>query len=146
MSIKQKLFVKKYLENNGNATEAAFEVYNVKNRNVAHSIGSENLRKPTIQQAIREALQAKGLTPESISEYLKEAIVSGLGQKSTNSDALRGIDLYAKLVGGYDQVSIQETYKMKLQRMNSKELQLELEKVHAETTRLIDDLRDLRRH
>lgn len=35
MKLKQKLFVEKYIKNNGNGTQAALEVYDVKNANSA---------------------------------------------------------------------------------------------------------------
>ncbi len=140
MRIKQQLFVKKYIQNKGNATEAAFEVYNVKNRNVAAATASRLLRNVNIQQGIRQSLEAQGLTPESIAEYLKRAIVSGLGEKATNADSLRGLDLYAKLTGAYESVVIEQSYKMKLEKMNSKELKIELEKITKHSAELMKDL------
>lgn len=140
LTLRQGQFVKKYIEKKGNGTQAALEVYDVKNANVAHSIASENLRKPAIQQKIREALEAKGLTPESIAEYLKRAIVSGIGVKATNADSLRGLDLYAKLTGAYESVVIEQSYKVKLQKMGHKELKIELEKLTKTSNSLINDL------
>lgn len=140
MKLKQKLFVKKYIEKNGNGTQAALEVYNVKNASSAAATASRLLRNVNIQQAIRQALEASGLTPESISEYLKKAIVSGLGEKSTNSDSLRGIDLYARLTGGYEPIVVQQTYKMKLEKMSNKDLKIELEKTQRLSSELLNDL------
>lgn len=140
MTLKQRLFVKKYIENNGNGTQSVLETYSTVDPNVAGAISSENLRKPSIQREIRQALETKGLTPESISGYLKKAIVSGLGQRATNSDSLRGIDIYARLTGGYEPVVIQQTYKMKLEKMNSKELKIELEKTQRLSSELLKDL------
>jgi phage terminase small subunit len=51
MTTKQKLFIKEF-QATGNATESAHKVYKVKNRHVAKSIGSENLSKPVIKQAL----------------------------------------------------------------------------------------------
>ncbi len=143
MTIKQRLFVKKYIQNNGNGTQAALEVYDVKNTNVAHSIASENLRKPTIQLEIRRSLEAEGLSPQSIGRYLKEAIVSGLGQKATNADSLRGLDLYAKLTGAYDRQDIEQSYKLTLSKLNSKELKMELEKITKQSASLINDINNM---
>lgn len=56
-TIKQRKWTKKYIET-GNATEAAMQVYNCKNRKVAESIGSENLRK----LAFPELMEDMGLT------------------------------------------------------------------------------------
>lgn len=48
----QKGFVKDFVKT-GNATEAAQRNYKVKNRNVARSIGNENLTKPAILKEIK---------------------------------------------------------------------------------------------
>lgn len=52
---KQRGFVKDYIATES-ATEAAARNYKVKDRIVAKAVGSENLTKPYIQDAIREAL------------------------------------------------------------------------------------------
>lgn len=101
MTLKQKLFVKKYIDNKGNGTKAALDSYDVKNYNTAHSIASENLQKPTIRRAIELALESVGLNDNSISEMLRDATVAGIGVKATNSDSLRGIDMLLKLKGVY---------------------------------------------
>lgn len=62
MTIRQKLFFKKYFEF-GNATEAAMQVYNVKKRSTAAQIGYENLRKPDIKQALRSYFERAERTP-----------------------------------------------------------------------------------
>jgi phage terminase small subunit len=48
LTLKQRKFAGEYLDT-GNATEAADRAYKPKNRNTAHAIGAENLRKPTIR-------------------------------------------------------------------------------------------------
>lgn len=53
---KQKKFADKYLEN-GNATQAAVESYNVKSRDVARKVGSENLTKPDIEAYLQNKLE-----------------------------------------------------------------------------------------
>jgi len=53
LSLKQKRFADDYIET-GNATEAAERNYNVKNRNVAKSLGNENLTKPDIMAYIAD--------------------------------------------------------------------------------------------
>lgn len=54
LTVKQKLFVKHYVDNKGNATEAASQAYNVTSRRTAEVVGSENLRKPEIVSALSE--------------------------------------------------------------------------------------------
>jgi phage terminase small subunit len=53
LTLKQRSFANGYLES-GNATEAANRAYKPKNRNTAHAIGVENLRKPTIKAFLDE--------------------------------------------------------------------------------------------
>lgn len=138
LTIKQGKFVQKLIDT-GNGTEAATQVYNVKNRNTAHTIASENLRKPTIQQAIRQALETEGLTLKSSIKNLKEAVVSGLGKKATNSDTLRGLDMLFKLQGAYNQPVVEETYRMRLEGMSNKELEAEIERIQKETQAILQD-------
>lgn len=101
MTLKQRQFVKKYIENNGNATQAAIEAYDVNNRHTAESIGSENLRKPEVQREIEIALERAGLSDNYISEILRKATIAGLGIKARNADALRGLDMILKLKEAY---------------------------------------------
>lgn len=145
MTLKQRLFIKKYLENKGNGTQAAMDVYNVKNANTAHSIASENLRKPTIRREIELALEAKGLTDEYISELLRKATVAGLGQKATNSDSLRGIEMMLKVKGAFPSkiqrsAHLRIDYKEELMKMSPSELKEELRKTTERTAELLRDI------
>jgi phage terminase small subunit len=53
LTLKQEKFAQEYLET-GNVTEAADRAYKPKNRNTAHAIGAENLRKPAIRAFLNE--------------------------------------------------------------------------------------------
>ena len=57
LTIKQRKWIKKYIET-GNATEAAMQAYNCKDRESAGTIGSENLQK----LAFSELMDEMGLT------------------------------------------------------------------------------------
>ncbi len=71
---KQKKFADKYIET-GNATEAAAESYDVANRNVAQSVGSENLAKPMIQIYLEEHVdKAKAMIFQLSQEANNEAV------------------------------------------------------------------------
>jgi len=71
LTIKQKKFVKEYIET-GNATEAAARVYDVTDRNSANSIGSENLAK--LAEPIADVMDRVGLTDEYLMKCLQEDI------------------------------------------------------------------------
>ena len=53
---KQRLFIEQYFVCGLNATEAALAVYDTTDREVAASIGGENLRKPQIRERINDRL------------------------------------------------------------------------------------------
>lgn len=76
MTTKQKIFVKEYVASNGNATEAAAKTYNVTDRNVARSIGAENLTKPAIRNEIDELMQKHELTIDKALLPISKALKS----------------------------------------------------------------------
>lgn len=95
MTIKQKIFVNKYIEF-GNATEAAMWVYNTKKRNVAAQIGYENMRKPYIKEAIDSYLTHKVRLPTYIAEAFVDVLKNG-----TVSQRLNASIAYFKIMGLY---------------------------------------------
>lgn len=144
-TLKQKAFVKKFIENKGNGTLAAMDVYDVKNYNTAHAISSENLQKPTIQREIEQALERTGLNDEYISELLREATVAGIGQKATNSDTLRGIEMMLKVKGAFPDrmhksAHLRIDYRQELEKKSVKEIEEELRRVEAKTRELLEDI------
>lgn len=75
LTLKQRRFIDAYIET-GNATEAARRAgYSEK---TAYATGAENLRKPQIQKAIQERLDAmeaaKTATPEEVMQHLTAAM------------------------------------------------------------------------
>ena len=58
MTIKQQLFIRKYLEIK-NATKAVLNVYSVKNRNSAAVIGCRLLRNVNVQREISSILESE---------------------------------------------------------------------------------------
>lgn len=69
LTLKQRQFVREYLKTK-NATEAAMRAYDCRNRNVARSIGAENLAKPSINGEIRKVMDENGPTMEQIARVL----------------------------------------------------------------------------
>ncbi len=151
MTIKQRKFIKRYVENRGNGTRAALEAYNVSDPNVAKVIASQNLTKPNIKRGIELALETKGLTDEYIGELLRDATVAGLGNKATNADSLRGIDMMLKLKDAYPtqktahlRVNYQTEYKAKLEKLSIPELKEELTKLKEKSDELLKDIGEKR--
>ena len=128
LTLKQREFVKEYIKSAGNGTQAALASYDTDDSNTAHAIASENLRKPTIKRAIELALERVGLTDDYVSELLREATVSGIGQKATNSDALRGIEMMLKLKGAFPtpvqkSAHLRIDYERKIEKMSYSDLE-----------------------
>jgi len=76
LTVKQRKFIKKYIETKGNGTQAALEAYDTDKPNVANAIAVENLQKPTVKEAIEQALIKLGLTPEWILDKHKKIATS----------------------------------------------------------------------
>ena len=68
-TIKERKFLKKYLET-GNATQSAFETYDVKDLNTASSLGAQTLRK----LSIGELMDKRGLTDDRLLETLEDGL------------------------------------------------------------------------
>lgn len=95
ITLKQERFAQEYLET-GNATEAANRVYKSKNRNTAHSIGAENLRKPAIKGFIKNAMEENGLNADLVVQSLVKDI------KSKPANRINELLLASKLLGLFD--------------------------------------------
>lgn len=139
---KQKLFAQKYVELKGNGTRAVMAVYDSKNPQSAKALAHQNLDKPVVQEEIRKVLQSVGLTMTNAGEYLKTAISSGLGEKATNSDSLRGLDMLFKLHNAYPATkSLKLSYSRQEQTLSKDftELTAELRKMNEATSTLLNE-------
>ena len=93
-TLKQTKFVKEYIENGGNATEATIKAgYDVKTNTTARSIGSENLTKPNVRKMIEDACDKLNFTPK---EALEEVIVIC---KGAGKDKLKALALFSTITG-----------------------------------------------
>jgi hypothetical protein len=102
LSFKQRMFINKYIENGGNGTQAADDVYNTKNRVVSQAISSENLQHPLIREEIEKYLAVAGLSKDIVFTKLQKAMTKGVDEGTARlSDGLKGIDMYFKLLGLY---------------------------------------------
>lgn len=102
LTIKQELFVAAYCSNGYNATKAA--IYAGYSESSAGSIGSENLQKPEIVEAIdaHKLMMSKrcGITLQSLMDELEEARQAALGAETVQSSAaVAATQAKAKLTG-----------------------------------------------
>ena len=139
-TIKESRFIKGIVAGEGGADAVEKAGYKVGSRTNAWSMSKEMVRKPRIQQAIQKALQKAGLTPDTIVDALKENIVTGSGTDAKASDANRAIEIWAKLTGAFNNPLTEETYKVTLSKLPTKELTMELEKRVSTANTLIKDI------
>ena len=138
MTLKQKLFIKNFVNNGGNGTQAALAAYDTADPSVAKVIGSENLTKPNIREAIEEALRSKGLSLDVITDNIGH-LATARPDKVTGDTVLRANVELLKLHGAYpDKKSYQFSYSVK-QQLSS----LSFEEVKKELERIDDELKAL---
>jgi hypothetical protein len=101
LSVKQRRFVAEYVSS-GNGTQAALAAYDTEDPHTAHAIASENLRKPVIQDAVNELLDAEGLSDAKLlaihAHYLSLCASADPRLKALG---LKALDMAYKLKGAY---------------------------------------------
>ena len=99
LTFKQKAFVQEYIKSKGNGTQSALKVYDTKDYNIAHSIGSENLQKPAIQEELRTILQRKELSLQTFTNKLSDITASEPAKGYSGSDIVEAVKTGLKLHG-----------------------------------------------
>ena len=100
-TLKQRRFIKAYVQNGGNATQAALEAYDT-TYNTARVIGCENLTKPNIKRVIDRLMEAVELSTKDILRAIKDALDAT--DKTNHPDhriRLEAVVLALKLKGAY---------------------------------------------
>ena len=105
LSLKEKTFCEKYLEYYGNGTEAAFEVYDCKDRKTAASIAAQNLIKLHITAYINIKLDEYGFNDENVKKH-HLFLINQFGDLSAKG---KGIDMHYKIKGSYAPEVIKHT-------------------------------------
>ena len=86
----------------GNGTRAALAAYDTIDPRTAHAIASENLRKPAIQEAVADLLDARGLSDEKLltihAHYLGLCASEDPRMKAIG---LKALDMAYRLKGAY---------------------------------------------
>lgn len=96
-TLKQKAFVKEYVKNGGNGTQAALKVYDTDDYKTAQNISSENLSKPIVMEELIKTARRLGVTEEKIVSPVVDAL------DSEDLDMrLKGHDRMIKMLNGKD--------------------------------------------
>jgi phage terminase small subunit len=97
-TLKQKKFIKSYLET-GNATQAVIDAgYNSETREKARSTASSIKNASIVKKTIEKVLDEEGLSDEKLAGTLHSIIDKGAkSDRITASDSLRGIEMSYRL-------------------------------------------------
>lgn len=106
LTLKQALFIDKYLLYKGNATKAVKEIYDTNDYATASAIGYENLCKPYILEAIKDKLSAPLKADDLKASWIIEELIS-LARKSTRqADRIKSLELLGKFLALWKDKSI----------------------------------------
>ena len=101
-TLKQRRFIKAYVQNGGNATQAAWVAYDTQDYDTAKSIGCENLTKPYIREEIDRLMEAVELSTKDSLRAIKGALSAT--DKNNYPDhrmRLKAVGMFFKLKGAY---------------------------------------------
>lgn len=101
LTMKQAKFVKEYIANGGNGTQAALKAYDTDKYETANAIAVENLQKPLVMEALMRSAKKLGITEDMIMLPVQKALVAT--DKEGNDDLdmqLKGHDRIVKLING----------------------------------------------
>jgi phage terminase small subunit len=120
LTIKQKLFINEYVKTK-NGMRSAMKVYDVKNKNVAGNIASENLNKPNIKESLGKLLVSSGYDPRlSVANLI--AVEQAETKKITGADKINASKLLLQLSGYLMQTTINANYNYDLSNMDHAQL------------------------
>ena len=100
-TLKQRRFIKAYVQNGGNATQAALEAYDT-TYDTARVIGCENLTKPNIRQEIDRLMEVVELSTKDSLRAIKDALSAT--DRNFHPDhrvRLKAVGMFFKLKGAY---------------------------------------------
>ena len=101
LTFKQRRFLRLYSET-GNGTQSALAAYDTKDAGTAAAIAAETLRKPQVQAAVAELLDANGLSDRKLAEI--HAHYLALYQSDDPQEkaiGLKALDMAYRLRGAY---------------------------------------------
>ncbi len=138
---KQAVFVK-HVMSGESPTDAVMQSYDVKSRAVATSIGSENLRKPEVREAIDEALSAQGLSVSAVTSNIG-TIANFKPEKISAETVLKANIELLKLKGVYvDRThELDHTFAFQLNSLTYEEVLEELQNVETQSQEMLAEVR-----
>jgi len=141
LTFKQKLFVQKYVENKGNGTQTALQVYDTTNPKIAQSIATENLSKPLIKESIDQIAAKQGITHSTILDTFKDLATRKVDKVSADAKLKANIEM-AKVLGMYPSTKharLNINLKGSVKDMNYQEVKNELKVIDDELATVMNE-------
>lgn len=125
------LFAHAYIRHKGNGTQAALEVFDIRSNNpenTAHAIACEYLRKPTVQQVLRNFM----VKDRSITAFIVSSLMQIIeDEECSHESRLKAIGMLARCAGYEVGESLYTLDKARIEaqaRITMKQMQLEARK------------------
>ena len=104
-TVKQEKFVKEYVANGGNGTQAALKAYDTDDYNTANQIAIENLQKPIVQHELKRLLKGSNITMKRVLGAVSDGLDATKGKgEEDHPTRLRAADMSLKLHGAYPSI------------------------------------------
>lgn len=138
---KQRKFVKEYVENKGNATQAALAAYDVAEKN-ASRVGHEVKNNPKVAYAIEVAFREAGLDEDYVAGLLKDVMESGRQNldKTRPTDVLKALDMFtdlSKMKGDDSTKNAREQLEDQLMKKSVVDLKKELKELDRQQKKIM---------
>lgn len=143
LTVKQRKFVKGVLMGKS-GTQAALETYDTDDVKVAGAIASENLQKPSIREAIEEALSGNDLSLKLVTGNLKKLANSEPEKVSADTVLKANVEIL-KLYGAYPgtkHLNIGVNLNAKVKDMTFDEAKQALSKLRGSNDSILQDVND----
>ncbi len=140
---KQTTFVKEMV-NGRSATQAAMVAYDVSNPKTASVIGSQNLNKLSVSEALEEALRSQGLTLDVIAVNIGE-IANAKPEKVSGDTVLKANVELLKLQSAYPgskNMNVNLSLKGNIRDMTFQEAKKALQELRASNDELLKEMEE----
>jgi len=140
-SFKQKQFARKYIQNKGDATKTALDVYDVKPKN-AKQLGHQTVNHPFVQEELKKSLAKYNLNIDTSTEQLARSVQYNLDEGKPSQAV--GADLLKFIYKLHDAIPANKNMnlnysKSEIETKGYKEIKEELTKLNQLTSKIIKE-------
>lgn len=137
LSLKQRSFIKKYIQT-GNATEEALQSYSTKKRGNAQTLGSQTLDIPAVQDALEQALKKNNITLDNVTSEVADLAFTKDVRPTVETKLRANVELL-KLLKAYPE-KINRSYSVSIKTQLATKDFKELLELHKQKTQELHDI------